>query len=1063
MRIYCAICLIVLLGGYSQADERQLEFNRDILPILSDKCYHCHGPDSATREAELRFDVENSAKSDRGGYVVINPGDSERSELVTRINTHDLDLVMPPDNSERSLSAGEKETLTRWIKQGAKWQAHWAFEAPQRPALPQVVEKSWPNNAIDFFILKRLEAVGLHPSRDASSETWLRRVTIDLTGLPPTLAEVDGFLADESADAHGRVVDRLLASPRYGEHMAVAWLDAARYADTDGYQNDGPRTMYRWRDWVIGAYNANMPFDQFTIEQLAGDLLPDATLEQKIATGFNRNHRYNSEAGLIPEEFLLENAVDRVDTTSTVWMGLTIGCGRCHDHKYDPLSQREYYQLISFFDNISESGRAVKFGNSEPWVIAPTAEQHASLQQLDAQLVECMAKQDEIRALCTEEIRGLKQRLFMSARLDTLEDEKPIVSRGLKHHFLLDDLKTEGIEVEAGEPLLVEGFRGKSAQLGGSDVFALGKVGKVQTQQRCSIAFWLKPEDVEQGVILSRQTRRTTRSGLAVEMHDGHLQFSIIERWRSGVGSVETRNRLKPGEWVHTTLTSDGSQSTRGMDIWINGQRAETNTLYNTNSNVGGTAEGSILRLGGGVRGQKFSGQLDELRFYERTLLDDEIESIAEPASLAEIAGTADSNLTAAMNRKLLAWLLEHSDSVSELGVSTDRRSNRGAALQPFPSLVEVSNQILDLRYQRIALLDSFPTSMVMEEWPTAKKTHVRIRGAYDQLADRVSSDVPAAFPAMARDLPANRLGLARWLVSGEHPLTARVAVNRYWQRYFGTGLVKTAEDFGQQGELPSHPQLLDWLAIEFVESGWNIRAIHRLIVLSASYRQSSQLTPELTQRDPENRMLARGPRQRLSARILRDQALFLAGLLTTNIGGPSVSPYQPAKLWSEMSNMTYKQSTGKDLYRRGLYTIWKRTVAPPSLAILDAADRESCAVRPKRTNTPLQALTLLNETSFVEAAKHLAVRVLREGEAAPIEFAFRLATSRRPTQRETDHLIAARDAYLRQFRAKPERAKQLLETGESPVPEDSDVAVLAATTMLCNVLLNLDEVLTKE
>ena len=1059
MRYFSVLFVLLIINSPAWGDENsQLEFMRDIRPILSDKCYHCHGPDNATREADLRFDIESSVKADRDGLFVVKPGEPESSELVARIATDDPDLVMPPADSGISLSEQEKQILVRWIEQGAPWQRHWAFEAPQQQELPTVNDSAWPRNGIDRFILSRLESEGLRPTAEANRETWLRRVTFDLTGLPPTLNEVDLFLADQSEDAYQRVVDRLLASPRYGEHMAVSWLDAARYADTDGYQNDGPRTMYRWRDWVINAYNANMPFDQFTIEQLAGDLLPDATLQQKIATGFNRNHRYNSEAGLIQEEFLLENAVDRVDTTSTVWMGLTMGCGRCHDHKYDPFSQREYYQLISFFDNVSESGRAVKFGNSEPWVIAPTDKQQVSLDELDEKIAKQAKHYAELEQQYSQNRRDLEQSLAKVEQLASWQEKNAIVSHELKHHFRFEDRKSEGIKVETGEPKLEKGFRGKAAQVFGNDVFSLGKVGYVQCQERNSVTFWLKPDDVQQGVVLSRQKRRSTRPGLAVELRDGRLQFIIIERWRSGAGVIETVDTLKPGEWVHIALTNDGSQSTRGMVIWINGKRAETKTLYNTNSNVGGTTDDSILRIGGGVHGKKYAGQIDELRFYQRTLLDDEIRLIAEPATITEILGTPEGERTDSMRALVDSWLLEHSDKLlPKLGkeIEGDREA--------LAKLASAKKQLNKLWYQRIELIDSFPTSMVMEEWPTKKQTHVRVRGAYNQLAEPVSSDVPAAFPAMAEDLPANRLGLAKWLVSSEHPLTARVAVNRYWQRYFGTGIVKTAEDFGLQGDLPLHPELLDWLALKFVESGWDVKAMQKLIVLSATYRQSSQQSRELLERDPENRLLARGPRLRLPARVLRDQALYLSGLLTPEIGGPSVSPYQPAKLWDEMSNMTYEQSKGKDLYRRGLYTIWKRTVAPPSLAILDAADRENCVVRPKRTNTPLQALTLLNETTFVEAARHLAEKVMRSAAENEIEYAFRLTTSRYPQEQETEKLQAAREAYLKQFEENPKQAQQLLKTGESPVPEDLDPVQLAANTLLCNVLLNLDEVLTKE
>ncbi|HIE97535.1 MAG TPA: DUF1553 domain-containing protein [Fuerstia sp.] len=1047
------IALLLFLGATSSRVVVAVDpvtFNRDVRPILADKCFQCHGPDSATREADLRLDVEESAKQDRDGIVAVKPGDSQRSELVHRIMSTDADLQMPPVDSGRSLTDAQKQILIRWIESGAPWEGHWSFVAPTRAPLPQTENAAWSRNDIDQFVLQGLETAGLQPAAETEKTTWIRRVSFDLTGLPPTLAEVDAFLDDDTDEAHERVVDRLLSSSRYGEHMAATWLDAARYADTDGYQNDGPRTMFRWRDWVIDAFNDNMPFDQFTVDQLAGDLLPNASLSQNIATGFNRNHRYNSESGLVLKEFLLENAVDRVETVSTVWMGLTMGCARCHDHKYDPFGQREYYQLISFFDNIAESGRAIKFGNSEPWIVAPTNEQQTQLQKIDRQLADLRHDLKQAASAIQEEVHNFENLVQNSDIADLDLDRTLIVSRGLAHHFLFEDMEAEGVAVEVGQPVLREGLFGKSATVGGNGVLALGKVGDVACQTRSSISFWLKPEKLESGVVLSRQSPSTTRPGFTAELRDGHLQFYIITRWIAGVGAVETLTPLEADVWVHVTLTNDGSQRATGQQIWINGQQSGTRVLYNTNSNTGGTNKNGILRIGGGVHGDKFRGQVDELRFYKRTLFEDEILLLAERRTVPEILATAVNDRSDSERAKLIAWLAGRPPADG----GTSKRNRR--SLQLFEAIDQ-------LRERRVKLLDSFPTTMVMMERSVSKRTHVRVRGVYDNYGDIVGSDTPGVFPAMPGDGPANRVGFAKWLVSGRHPLTARVIVNRYWQNFFGTGLVRTAGDFGLQGELPSHPELLDWLAVEFVESGWNVKALHKLIALSATYRQSSRQAPGDVDIDVDNRLLSRGPRQRLTARQLRDQALFVSGLMTTDIGGRSVSPYQPAKLWEEMSNMKYKQSTGKDLYRRGLYTIWKRTVAPPSLAILDAADRESCTVRPKRTNTPLQALTLLNETTFVEAARHLATRMMTEGKEQPVVFAFRCVTCRQPAKSELEGLRAARDSYVAEFKANPERAAELLKVGESPAGADLDQAQLAGNTMLCNVLLNLDEVLTKE
>lgn len=1053
--------LFVATAASVRADER-LSFSRDIRPILADKCFHCHGPDATERQADLRLDVESSAMADRDGQPAIVPGRPDSSELVHRILADDADFQMPPPDSGRELSHKDKQALIRWIREGAHWEAHWSFVPPERPVLPDVHESDWPRNEIDRFVLGRMQEQGLQPSPETDRSAWIRRVTFDLTGLPPTLAEIDAFLADGSPAAFEKVVDRLLHSTRYGEHMAAMWLDAARYADTDGYQNDGPRTMFRWRDWVIEAYNRNMPFDQFTIEQLAGDLLPNATLEQKIATGFNRNHRYNSEAGLVPEEFLLENAVDRVDTTSTIWMGLTMGCARCHDHKYDPFSQREYYQLVSFFDNITECGRAIKFGNSEPWIIAPTASQQQQLEKLDADIRRTKQQLANREAKFDEALHQIPDLLKAADVTGSPQNDVSIVSRGRVHYLRFEDLSADGMKVESGTPVLRAGFSGKSATTGGSDILQLGKICDVACQTRSSISFWLKPEVLQSGVILSRQSAGTTRPGFTVEIRDGRLQFYIITRWVAGVGAVETTARLPADQWTHVVLTNDGSQRAKGQQIWLNGALAETTILHNTNSNTGGTKTSAILRLGGGVVGDRFKGQLDELGFYKRTLFKDEISILAEPTSVADILATPRGSRTARMTVKLRHWFATAQlESVGRRGAPR-KKDPLPHAISAYANLF---GRLQTLREQRVRLLDSFPTTMVMEERALPRDTPVRIRGEYHNHGAIVSSDTPSVFPPLPDGPEPARLRFARWLVSGNHPLTARVAVNRYWQQYFGQGLVNTPEDFGMQGAVPSHPKLLDWLAVEFVESGWDVKALQKRIVLSATFRQSSRVQRTKAGEsviDPLNRFLSRGPRLRLTARQLRDQALYVAGLMTPDIGGPSVSPYQPAGLWAEMSNMQYRQAKGKDLYRRGLYTIWKRTVAPPSLAILDAADRESCSVRPKRTNTPLQALTLLNETTFVEAARHLANRMQSEAGEDAVEFAFRTVTGRSPTASELSALNESRAEFQAEFEADEDAAGKLLSVGESPIPESRSLPRLAADTLLCNLILNLDEALTK-
>ena len=1017
----------------------EVDFNRDIRPILSDNCFKCHGPDERTRKAELRLDTRAGLFGDLGGgYFPIAPGRSQDSEVIWRIRAEDVDDRMPPVDSGNTLSEAEKQLIRQWVEEGAEWKKHWSFEPVRRPELPEVSDAGWRRNGIDHFVLARLDEEGLKPAPEADRATLIRRLSLDLIGLPPTPAEVDAFLRDRSPNAYEKLVDRLLDSPRYGEAMALPWLDAARYADTDGYQNDGPRYMWRWRDWVIDAYNRNLPFDQFTIEQLAGDLLPNPTLDQIVATGFNRNHRYNSESGLVFEEFLLENAVDRVDTTSTVWMGLTMGCARCHDHKFDPISTKEYYQLVAFFNNVPESGRARKFGNSEPWVVAPTEDQLAELVAKDDALQEAKRKLD------VKEYRIAHDQRKWESTAATRASEGNLLRRGLTAAYGFDG-KDEGIVVATGQPWFGSGPFGTAATLDGESRFALDEEYRFATEERFSLSFWVKPDAVAEGVILTNQEDKIAKKGIVVKLEDGKIQFFVISRWIAGVAAVETLQKLQPGEWRHVTVINEGQMSAKGMKIYLDGKLAQTRQLYNSNSNHNSVPKDSPFQIGGSFHEANFKGQVDELRIYHRSLWEDEVAVLAEPLTVKEISRQPPSRRSASARNKIRSYFLENE------------------AAKPIRTLAE---NVFQLRMDRQAYHDSLPTTMVMQEMSPRKETFVRTRGAYHQRGERVERKLPAVFPQPEKSLSDDRLGFAQWLVSGKHPLTGRVAVNRYWLKYFGKGLVRTAEDFGLQGDWPSHPKLLDWLADEFVRLDWDIKGMQKLIVTSATYRQSSRVLPEVLERDPDNVLYARGLRQRLSAHTLRDQALALSGLLQGTIGGASVKPYQPDKLWENLSNMEYVQSQGEDLYRRSLYTHWKRTLPPPSMAILDAADRENCRVSTQRTNTPLQALTTLNEKVFVEAARNLGQRILLQGGdsvADQIEFAFRTVAARYPTDKELALLTEAYREYWEAFAGDEDAAKHLIEVGESePDPSLAPVALAVATT-LANTLLNLDEVLTKE
>jgi hypothetical protein len=1002
---------VLLVGPGPCAAAVPAEFNRDVRPILADTCFACHGPDKAKRKAGLRLDTEE------GAAKVLAPGDPAKSELFRRITAHDDGERMPPPKSGRTLTPAQIETLRRWITDGAKWQKHWSFLPPARPTLPAVRNPAWVRNGIDRFVLARLERAGLAPSPEADRTTLLRRVTLDLTGLPPTPAEVDAFLADPSPAAYEKAVDRLLASPRFGETAAARWLDAARYADTNGYQSDGERFMWRWRDWVIDALNANMPFDRFTVEQLAGDLLPGATLDQKIATGFNRNHRGNGEGGIIPEEYAVEYVVDRVETTATVWLGLTLGCARCHEHKFDPVSQKEFYQVFALFNNVPENGRAIKYGNSPPFIPAPTRQQQEQLAALDRHL-----------AAAEKGFAGMEKE-SAAAQAKWEKALSPAASwapeRRLVAHLPLD---------------------GSAGQFDGRRSFDAGNVGDFGFYDKFTLAARVRPTDRRGGTILSRMADTARAEGYGVGLHDGRVFVRLTKRWLDDALRVETERALPPDEWHHVLVTYDGSRVAAGVKVYIDGRPEKTKVLLDELNQSFATKE--PLRIGGGGGpDDRFRGTIADVRVYEDFLSADEAAWLSVSETVGQIAALSPAERSAAQAGKLRACFLE----------------------QHAPELIRRAyREVLDLRRRRAALVESFPTTMVMEEMPVPRETFVLIRGQYDKHGEKVSPGLPAVLQARgSQSVGRNRLDFARWLVDRGNPLTARVAVNRYWQTYFGTGLAKTAGDFGSQGEWPSHPELLDWLATEFMDSGWDVKAMQRLIVTSAAYRQSSKVTPALLAADPDNRLLARGPRFRLPAEAVRDQALAASGLLVERVGGPSVRPYQPPGLWKELTGTEdYVPDHGEKLYRRSLYTFWKRTVAPPALVTFDAAGRETCVVRQTRTNTPLQALNLMNDVTFVEASRVLAQRAMREGGTTPegrVTMAFRLATARAPGPAELRVLLDGYREHLAEYRRDEKAARKLTGIGEAPRDEKLDVAELAAYTTVAGVILNLDEVVTKE
>lgn len=792
--------------------------------------------------------------------------------------------------------------------------------------------------------------------------------------------------------------------------MAIRWLDAARYADTSGYQSDGERIMWRWRDWVIEAYNHNLPFDQFTLEQMAGDLLPQATLDQILATGFHRNHRGNAEGGIIPEEYAVEYVADRTETTATVWLGLTMTCARCHDHKYDPLTQKEFYRLFAFFNNVPERGKAIKYGNSPPWVLTPTRWQQQQLSTLERQL-----SQTRRQVAALEPRLAKEQARWESTAPDVKEPQE------------------QGLEMRFAEERPFDGTTFENA----------GDVGAFGFYDRFSLAAWIRFDEERLQTVLSRMTDVPEGEGYAVVLNKGRVQVNLVKRWLDDALRVETRDALSPGQWHHLTVVYDGSRVADGVQIYLDGKRAELRVLLDDLNQTFASKE--PLRIGGGNGPDaRFKGRLRDVRVYKRALH-------AEDAAILAVAEDTRTLLTIPPQKRTPAQ---------------KAKLRRQYLTLHAPEEIRQAHQRLQaLQEARQRLLDQIPTTMVMKEMPRPRDTHLLIRGQYDRPGEKVSPGVPDVLSPWPSGEQPNRLGLARWLVSSDNPLTARVAANRLWQMLFGTGIVKTVDDFGAQGEWPSHPELLDWLAVEFRESGWDTKRLLRLLVTSATYRQSSRLTHNLHKRDPENRLLARGPRNRLPAEMIRDQALAASGLLVERLGGPSVKPYQPARLWRELADTEYVRDRGEALYRRGVYVFWKRTVAPPALITFDAAARETCTVRETRTNTPLQALNLLNDVTYVEAARVLAQRVMAEGSTPTerVDRAFRHILGRPPRPEEREVLLAGLQRYQETYKNDPERVKKLLQVGDFPLDSSLEPAQLAAYTTLASVLLNLDETITKE
>jgi hypothetical protein len=967
--------IVFLFAGMSAVlyAGKPVDFGREIRPLLSDNCFGCHGPDSGTRMAGLRLDRKEDAFTTRKRGAAIVPGKPEVSLLFARVSETNDARRMPPVSSHKKLTPEQIATLKRWIEEGARWQEHWAFKAPVRPALPVVKNAAWAANAIDRFVLARLEANGLTPAPQADKRTVLRRVALDVTGLPPTPAEIEAFLADKSPQSYERMVDRYLASPHYGEHRARYWLDVARYGDTHGIHIDNYRSIWPYRDWVIHAFNSNMRFDEFSVEQLAGDLLPKPTLDQKIATGFHRCNVTTSEGGAIDDEYYEIYAKDRADTTGAVWLGLTVGCATCHDHKFDPISQKDFYSLGAFFRNTPQRAMDGNVSDTPPFLFVPADDDREEYEKL-------LARLPAIRA----DMRGARDAAF-----------------GRFQKWLAD-----GGQVPV-DPLGKEVTHDHIEKLDASKPFAVS-------------ARFTTPEKFSRRVELaSHKIAKEKNRGWVLEVSAaGILTFRLTGDDGSSI-EVRTVEPLAKSQSVHAAVSYDGSRRQPGLLLYINGREV----LAQGRNSESLSLVGSVAVAGSPVLDQSVSS----FRMIDREITESEV---------AILGGDG------------LTWYLANNDA-------------------HFGKLLEAETK-LNERLHEIERRGAI--TLIMQERTDQKPfAHVLFRGAYDQKRDRVDAATPTALPPMPATLPRNRLGLAKWLFTPDHPLTARVTVNRMWQEVFGTGLVKTADDFGSQGEPPVNAELLDWLAVDFAENGWDVKRFYRQILLSSTYRQSAAVTPDKLAKDPEDRMLSRAPRFRLDGELVRDYVLAASGLLSRQIGGPSVRPYQPEGIWEAVAmkgsnTRFYKQDGADGLYRRSMYTFWKRSAPPASMDIFNAPTRESCTVRRERTNTPLQALVTMNDEQFVEAARFLAQSVME----ATAEYGSRIDAMAtrilaRPLSAPEQSIVRkAFDDYLQYYAGHVADARKLLRIGARPADPSQPAAELAAYTMVANQLFNLDEVLNK-
>ena len=1042
--------------------QREISFNNDIRPIISDKCFHCHGPDSENQESEFRLDTEEHALE---GIV---RGNAEASSIIERI--HDADDPMPPVEAARQLTDQDKKLLEQWINQGAKFEAHWAFESvPEKISVPES-GSPWVANPIDEFIFETASKSGasdIFPNASVEPEKWLRRITFDLTGLPPKIEEIDEFLKDSSFESRQRVVDQLLTTDACAERLTSEWLDVARYADSYGYQRDDPREVWPYRDWVIKAFKDNKPYDEFVTEQLAGDLLENPTRDQILATAFNRLHSHKKEGGVAIEEFRVENVSDRVHTFSAAFMGLTMECARCHDHKYDPIKTKEYYQLTAFFGNIDENGLISYFTDATPTpaMPLPSAEQEQGLKNAQAkidaaneQLSQIISSQESefkrwldqrqpvrqidglIAKLSFEEINELGEGdPALDERLDEKGKKLPPEQAKKVRHMVNSVPKSEKV-ITSSANTLVKGYQGQGVKLSGDDGVVIPGVAHFTRNDPFTFSLWINPSETDERGIIYRRSRGWDDAGsIGYELTklDGRLSAKLVHFWPGNAICVETDEILQADTWHHVAVTYDGSSKAAGLNIYVDGKSVGNQIVQDSLTREIDTWRGGHdhLAIGSRFRDRGFKdGIVDEFLAFDRQLSKLEIAQLRDKKQLDNLLEKATSDLDKSERELLKEYYF--------LAVSNEAKEKRSA--------------LSTARLVWSDLMDKVPSITIMRETANPRDTFLLTRGGYEDHGEQVFPETPAFLPPYLEDQPRNRLGLARWLLSDKHPLTSRVVVNRYWQLLFGYGLVRTPEDFGLQGQMPTHPELLDWLARDLMNHNWDIRRLIKQIALSSTYLQNSVVDLDTRKRDPENRLYTRGPSQRLSAEMVRDNVLAVSQLLVNKVGGAPVKPYDIALAYTPLD-----PDKGEGLYRRSLYTFWKRTSPAPVMITMNANKREVCRLRREITPSPLQALVLLNGPQFVEAAKIMAGKLLKKHDESLDELAtesFRLLTSRRPQPEELEILNELYQQQLEHYQANEDDAKEFLKTGDAPADDSLPPSRLAAATVLINAIMNLDE-----